>query len=242
MRFVALTATARPRVGKQTAKQLRAAQRIPAIVYGGPGGPVAVAVPQRALVTLLRAQGGGRNALVELTIEGAGDGARQVLLKATQADPVSGALLHADFQEIRLDRKLRVGVPIRVVGEAIGVKAKGGLLTQSLRELMVECLPTAIPEAVPVDVAQLDLGHAIHVRDLTAPPGVRILEEPDRAVVAVTSPMMEEAAAPAAAVPEGEAPAEPEVVGRREASPEGEEAEKPERGKEREPRGRDREK
>ena len=241
MQFVALTVTTRPRVGKETAKKLRAGQRIPAIVYGGTQGPVAVAMSQRELLTLLRGQA-GRSVLIDLTIEGAGDGPRKVLLKATQADPVGGGVIHADFQEIRLDRKIRVGVPIQTFGEAAGVKAKGGLLTQHLRELLVECLPTAIPDAIRVEVADLDLGQAIHVRDLSAPEGVRILEDPERSVVAVTAPMMEEAAAPAAAAAVAEAPVEPEVVGRREASAEGEEVGKPERGKERESRGREREK
>jgi large subunit ribosomal protein L25 len=98
-----------------------------------------------------------------------------------------------------------------LTGDSVGVKGKGGILERPLRQLAVECLPLNIPERISVDVSALDLGDAIHVRDLTAGEGIRILEDAGRVVASVTAPAAEEVAAPVE-----EKPAEPEVVGRKE--------------------------
>ncbi|HYB75184.1 MAG TPA: 50S ribosomal protein L25 [Candidatus Sulfotelmatobacter sp.] len=212
MAFVDLEGVVRPGIGKGVAKRLRAAQQIPAIVYGGSGAPVPVAVKQKDLAALLVAQGRG-NVIVHLSLAG-GDGgaARTVLLKEVQIDPVRGGVLHADFLEISLERKIKVEVPLELDGVPVG-KAKGGLVEWHLREVAVECLPLAIPQAIRVDISALDLGDALHVRDLPVPEGVRVLGDGGRAVVAVTAPAAEEEAAPAVAEA---APAEPEVLTKRE--------------------------
>ena len=136
---------------------------------------------------------------------------RLVILKELQRDPVKGRALHADFQEISMERKIRVEVPLMLSGESVGVRSKGGILEQPLRQLFVECLPLNIPERILVDVSALDVGNAIHVRDLTTGEGVRILEDGGRVVASVVAPAAEEVAA----VVE-EKPAEPEVVGKKE--------------------------
>ncbi len=245
MAFVELEGTVRPGAGKGVARRLRAAKQVPAIVYGGPGGPLPVAVKQKDLAAVLGVQGRG-NVIVQLALAGGDGGARRtVLLKEVQTDPVRGGLLHADFLEISMERKIRVEVPVELDGVPEG-KTKGGLVEWHLREVAVECLPLAIPEAIRVDITALDIGDALHVRDLPVPEGVRVLGDGGRAVVAVTAPAAEEEAAPVVAEA---APAEPEVLTKREgkeeaaAAPAEEKAKKEPEKKAREPekKGKERE-
>lgn len=209
MATVDLKAEVRTAVGKAEAKRLRRARRLPGIVYGGPQGPLPVVVNPQELLGALAA---GENILINLALGGGqGDSARTVILKELQLDPVKGRPLHADFLEVSMERKVRVEVPVVLAGESVGVKGKGGILEQPLRQLFVECLPLNIPERISVDVSALDIGDAIHVRDLRAGEGVRILEDGGRVVASVVAPAAEEVAAPVE-----EKPAEPEVVGKKE--------------------------
>jgi large subunit ribosomal protein L25 len=256
MALLELSGQIRPGAGKGVAGRLRAAGQVPAIVYGGPGGPVPVVVKQKDLAILLQARGRG-NALIKLTLAagpegptpGGGDGGatRTVLLKEVQTDPVLGGLVHADFLEVTMDRRIRVEVPVVLAGQPVG-RTKGGLVEWTLRTVAVECLPLAIPEAIRLDVSPLDIGDALHVSDLPVPEGVRVLGDGGRTVVSVTAPAAEEEAAPAAAEA---APAEPEVLTKREgkeeapaAAPEEKAKKEPEKkGKEKEPekKGKERE-
>jgi large subunit ribosomal protein L25 len=209
MATVDLQGEIRTEVGKQVAKRLRRAQRIPAVVYGGQGGPVSVAVNPQELLAALES---GENTLINLSL--AGGAAPQtclVILKELQRDPVKWRPLHADFQAISMERKIRVEVPLVLSGDPIGVKDKGGILEHALRQLSVECLPIDIPEKIAVDVSGLDIGDALHVRDVQVAEGVRILDDGARVLASVSAPAAEEVAAPVE-----EAPAEPEVVGKKE--------------------------
>ena len=236
MAFVELEGTVRSASGKGVAKRLRASKQVPAIIYGGPGGPISVAVKQKDLAAVLAVQGRG-NVIVHLTLAAGGGGPagpggdggtkRTVLLREVQTDPVRGGLLHADFLEISLERKIRVEVPVQLEGQPVG-KAKGGLVEWHLRQVAVECLPLSIPEAIRVDISALDIGDALHVRDLPVPEGARVLGDGGRAVVAVTAPAAEEEAAPAVAEA---APAEPEVLTKREGKEEAAAAPTEEKGK-----------
>ncbi len=209
MATVDLKGEVRTAVGKAEAKRLRRALRIPGIVYGGPQGPLPVVVSPQELLSAL---GAGENVLINLSLGGTEEiQTRMVILKELQLDPVKGRPLHADFLEVSMERKIRVEVPVVLAGESVGVKSKGGILEQPLRQLFVECLPLNIPERITVDVSALDIGDAIHVRDLTVGEGVRILEDAGRVVTSVVAPAAEEVAAPVE-----EKPAEPEVVGKKE--------------------------
>jgi large subunit ribosomal protein L25 len=209
MATVDLQGELRTEAGKQVAKRLRRAQRIPAVVYGGRQGPVTVAVNPQELLAALET---GDNTLINLSLTG---GAAQqtslVILKELQRDPVKGRPLHADFQAITMEQKIRVDVPLVLQGDPIGVKDKGGILEHTLRQLSVECLPIDIPEKMVVDVSGLDIGNALHVSDVQVAEGVRILDDGARVVASVSAPAAEEVAAPVE-----EAPAEPEVVGKKE--------------------------
>jgi large subunit ribosomal protein L25 len=210
MATVDLKGEIRTTVGKEEAKRMRRGLRIPGIVYGGPHGTIPVVLNPLELLSVL---GAGENVLINLSLAKAG-GAEQftVILKELQHDPVKGRPLHADFMEISMERKIRVEVPLVLTGESVGVKGKGGILEQPLRQLFVECLPLNIPEKIVVDVSSLDIGNSVHVRDLALTEGVRILEDGARVVASVVAPAAEEVAA----VVEEEKPAEPEVVGKKE--------------------------
>jgi large subunit ribosomal protein L25 len=218
MATVELAGQVRTETGKAAAKRLRRGRRIPGVVYGSAAGPVSVTVDPLALMA---AVGTSENVLITLALTGDGARTSMVILKELQVDPVKGAPLHADFLEVSMEKKIRVEIRIVLAGEPAGVKSKGGILEQPLRQVTVECLPLNIPERLSLDVAGLDVGDSLHVRDLTVGDGVRILDEPGRVVASVVAPAAEEV--PAA---EGEAaPVEPEVVGKKEkdeaAEPEG---------------------
>jgi large subunit ribosomal protein L25 len=210
MATVDLQAEFRTVVGKEGAKKLRQVKRIPAVVYGGPRGPIPVVVNPLELLAVLEA---GENVLINLSMTGGETPQTSVvILKDLQRHPVKGSPLHADFQEISMERKIRVEVPLLLSGEPTGVKDKGGILEHALRQLSVECLPLSIPDRIVLDVTALDIGDTLHVRDVTVAEGVRILDDGARVVASVLAPKAEEVAE----VAEEEKPAEPEVVGKKE--------------------------
>jgi len=210
MATVDLKGELRTALGKAEANRLRRAKRIPGIVYGGAKGPIPVTVNPAELQMALTQ---GDNVLINLALlGGAQPETLMVIVKELQLDPVRDRPLHADFLEISMERKIRVEVPLTLTGDPVGVKAKGGILGHQLRQIHVECLPLQIPESFSVDVSALDVGNAIHVRDLTVGEGIRVLDDPERVIASVTMAAAEEAPA----VVEEEAPAEPEIVGRKE--------------------------
>src|SRR5436190_17604636 len=173
MAEILVTAKGRDDRGKNAARRLRREGFVPAIVYGGKGDNIAVAVDPKALKKVLRSEA-GRNAILKLDI--AGSGATNAILKSWQVDPIKEQFLHADFYRIAMDVVIRVTVPIHVRGEARGVKVDGGILELILREIEVECLPGDIPEHIDVDVSDLGLNGALRVSDLPANAKVKILE------------------------------------------------------------------
>lgn len=213
----ALVAEARDATGKGVARRLRAAGRIPAVVYGRGVESKAVSIDPSALLRLLQSSGAGINTLVELRLDGA---ARTVLVKELQRDPVRGRPLHADFYLIELDKTVEVSVPIRLVGKAAGVEF-GGILDHPLREIELECLPRAIPESVEVDVSALGVGDSIHVRDLVLPEGVQVRTDADQAVASVIAPSVVEEPVAAKAVEAEEGVAEGEEAAASEETEEG---------------------
>jgi large subunit ribosomal protein L25 len=203
-----LVAEKRDGTGKGAARKLRAAGRVPAILYGHGMEPLALSVDSRELFHLLHT-GAGANVLVDLVVDGA---EHLALPREVQRDHIKGRFVHVDFLAVRRDEKINVTVPLRIVGESPGVKA-GGVLEHHQWELDVECLATDVPEAIDVDVSELEIGSGLRVGDLKAPSGVTILTNPEDSVVAVTQPQMavEEEEEEAEAV-EGEA-AEEEAEG-----------------------------
>jgi|SRR5712671_2668801 len=214
MAEIVVSAESRTDRGKNAARRLRAKGLIPAVVYGGKGEAVAVAVDPKLLQRVLRSET-GRNTILKLDI--GGKGKTSAILKQWQVDPVRENFLHADFFRIAMDVALRVKVPVAVKGEARGVKTDGGILELIMRTIEVECLPGDIPERMEVDVTDLGINDAIRVSQVPANAKVKIMEDADQVVVHVIAVKEEVVAPVAGAVPvaEGEAaPAatEPEVM------------------------------
>jgi large subunit ribosomal protein L25 len=210
-----LEATTRDTTGKNEARRTRRDGKVPAIVYGstseGSGADaVQIAVEPKALSRILHSESGA-NTLISLRLAGAGES--KVLVKEYQLDPVTHAILHADFYRVRMDRAIQVTIPVMVKGEPKGVKVQGGILEFIRREIEVECLPADIPEHVEVDVSELMLHQGIRLRDVATNPKWKAVTDPDTMLVHVIMPKAEEAATPAeGAVAAPTASAEPEVI------------------------------
>ena len=211
-----LEAVKRSDKGKNEARRHRAAGRLPAVVYGtakdgkAPVG-VPVTVDPKGLMRILHSDS-GVNTLITLKVDG---GATQVLVKEYQLDPVTHALLHADFYQLAMDKAIVVTVPVLIKGESKGVKVQGGLLDFVTREIELECLPADIPEHIDVDVSELELHGSIRLRDIPSGDKWKAVTDGDTMLVHVVMPKAEESATAAAA--EGAAPAagaaaEPEVI------------------------------
>jgi large subunit ribosomal protein L25 len=176
----------REATGKGVARKLRAAGRVPAVFYGR-GDARSISLDPRALDRLLAASAAGMNTLIDLT-GGTELAGTQVLVKELQRDPVRGEILHADLYAVDLTRVVQVSVPLHLEGIPQGVSLADGILDHQLREIEIECLPTAIPEEISVDVSALDLGDSLHVRDVRLPDGVSLLSDGDISVASVVAP------------------------------------------------------
>ena len=217
-----LTVTQREGKGKQAAKRLRREGQIPAILYGG-ATPEPIAVDPKAVLKMIHGHE-GTTQLLSLKFDGGATSSRMAIIRDMQFDPVSEDLLHVDLQEVAADRAITVRVAVHPVGEAVGVRDTKGILSLVLHELEISCLPTNIPQRIDADVSDLAIGDVLTVRNLVAPEGVRILNDPGQAIATVSPPMAEEVAAPVVAAATPTAAAEPEVLTERkpkeEAAPE----------------------
>ena len=185
----------RSRTGKGISRQLRSKGLIPGVVYGKGMAAVPVTVNPEELTAALAGEGGVNNLL---TLKGGESlNGNVVIVADLLRDPLKGNLLHVDLHKISLTEKIKVEVPVNLVGTAQGVK-DGGLLDFAKHTVEVECLPTQIPERIDVDVTALTIGHSIHVGDLQLPTGVKVLVDAKASVVSVLGKAQEEAA-PAAA-------------------------------------------
>jgi large subunit ribosomal protein L25 len=227
---VKLKAEPRQDVGRSAVRKLKARGFIPAVIYGGNDKPQPLQVSARD-VNAMMSQASGENVLVELEIGGDGQ-SRTALVQEIQHSPVGGEIRHVDFHAISMDQMIEAEVPLEPVGTAVGVKTFGGLLEQSLRALAIECLPADLPDRITVDVSHLNIGDAIHVREIQLPQGVTPTVQLDLTAFSVLAPMVEEE--PVAAEAEVAA-AEPEVITEKKEEGEGAAAPAP-AGKEKAPK------
>ena len=213
MERVALTALVREKAGKGVARGLRREQRVPAVLYSH-GKSMPISMVSRDVTKILNTEG-GEHALINLTLEGAqGGGERMALIKDYQTDPLNGSLIHLDLMEVAMNEKVKLQVSVHITGSSIGVK-EGGIFQYGLRTLEVECLPTQIPDNIEVNITNLKINESLHVRDITAPEGVRILTDSDSTVATIQPPISaEKLESMLAAAPAAEA-GEPEVVGKK---------------------------
>jgi large subunit ribosomal protein L25 len=203
-----LNVDVRKEAGKRHAKRLRKNGAIPAVLYGHGEQTVSLAVPGEQFNAALRH--GSR--LVELK----GGANESALIRDLQWDIYGTAVLHIDFARVSADERIEVTVPVELRGQAPGVR-QGGVIQTMVHEIKVECLATAIPDKIQLNINHLELKSSITVGQLELPQGVKLLSDPDAVAVQCVEPAVEEELE--AAPTEG---AEPEVIGRK-AEEEGEE-------------------
>jgi len=207
---VQLDAQIRAPCRKKGAKSVRNAGRVPAVIYGHGREPQPMSVGAVDFDRLLE-KIAVESTIVEVTVGGS---TVKALIREVQRHPIKQGILHVDFQEIHAGEKLRLEIPVHLVGTAEGVRNQGGILDQVLRTVEIECLPADIPERVELDVSALVIGRSLHVSDLSIPKA-EILTDASLTVATVTAPRVEEVAAPVVAAvegAEGAAVAEPEVI------------------------------
>jgi len=218
-------------IGKSSA--LRQKGFVPCVVYGEGKKTLSLKIDRSRLIKFMHAHHGGENMVITLKVAGAAAqkaDEKAVLIKEVQTHPVNDEILHVDFNEISLTKRLVVKVPLHAVGEPVGVKQDGGTLEHVLWEIDVECLPTQIPEKIEINVEAMKIGDSVYVKDLAMPEGVVTKHDPESIVFNVVPPQkVEEAVAPeAAAATEAAEATEPEVIKKEKKPVEGEEEAKPE--------------
>lgn len=204
MQHVSLAAESRENTGKGAARSLRRQGKVPAVIYGHAFVARALAVEHRALGKLLELIG-GEAALLDVSIDGAAP--IKALVREVQRNPVRRTdVIHLDLYAVVADEPIEVDVPVHIIGTAEGVRNQGGVLDHHLHRITLKVLPADIPDHIEVDVTDLTVGHAIHVRDVTVPKG-EIMNDGDVSIVSVVVTRAEVAAETTVAV-EGE----PELI------------------------------
>ena len=219
-----ITVEAKPREdrGKNAARRLRRQGHVPAVLYGGEGKSLTLAVNAKQLAAILRSES-GRNTIFKVKLS---TGDQSAMLKDWQVDPLLGSLLHVDLLRVAMDVRMHVLVPVHTFGEPQGVKLQGGIFEMVTREVEVECLPSDIPGEIRVDVSELMIGKQRRAGDLPIDAAkIKLVTDPQRVVAHVVALRAEEEKPAEAVAAEAAAPAEPEVIkkGKKEAE-EGEEA------------------
>jgi large subunit ribosomal protein L25 len=191
MAKAAMKISQRAATGKGAARSTRRQGLVPAVVYGKGVQPCAVTVDPKALITAVSTEAGW-NTLITLEAEGALNG-QVVIVKDVQRHTIRRELTHVDFQLINLQDEVHVMVPVHAVGKSLGEK-NGGNLQIIRHELEVLCLPGAIPDAIEVDVTNLDIGDTLHIEDLALPAGTKVPHDVNFTVITVTGRKADEGA------------------------------------------------
>jgi large subunit ribosomal protein L25 len=184
-------------------RRLAAEGHVPAVLYGSGREAMSLSLLRHDLDLFFTHHAGAT--LVSLAIDGEKKPVNAVL-KEVQRNPVKGTIVHVDFQAVRMDVAIHTSVPIHTVNDPVGVKA-GGILTVNLHEVNIEAKPGDIPEAIDVNVEALEVGDSLHISDVVAPAGVKLLDDPETIVASVQAPRAEVEEAELEEAPE------PEVIG-----------------------------
>jgi len=216
MAIASLSATPRDGVGTGNARKLRQSGQVPAIIYGHGREPQSLAVNTRDVEKLLSSISAA-STVIELNVDGK---TARTLIREIQRHPFKRSIVHVDFQELVAGEKVTVSVPLRFVGTADGVRNSGGILEETMHQVHIRVDPSIIPDHIDVDVTPLTIGHSFHIRDLTLPEGVSILDDAGATVCVCVAPKTVTETAPGAEA-EGASTAEPELI--RKAKAEGEE-------------------
>ena len=200
-----LSATPRSDTGKGVARTLRREGRIPGVIYGRTRDAQPLSINARELTRLLE-HISAENTVIDLTIDGT---TARTLIRQIQRHPLKRNILHVDLQELVAGEKVEVRIPLVLQGIPAGVRTSGGILDQVLRELRVRVDPANIPSRIEIDVTELNIGHSVHVNEITVPPGVEILDDDQLTVATVGAPKEVEEPTPVAEAVEA---AEPELI------------------------------
>ncbi|NVL91554.1 MAG: 50S ribosomal protein L25/general stress protein Ctc [Desulfobacterales bacterium] len=182
-----LDAEARTETGKGPARRLRSVGRLPAIFYGPETDPIMLSVDYLQVKRMLKGKS-SETVVLDLRIDS--DGERQskkVMIKEVQRDPVTRDYLHVDFYEIAMGKELEVEIPIHLINIPMGV-SNGGILEHTRRELRVSCLPGDMVDKIEMDVSGLDIGQSIHIRDVSLPPGLKLIDDVSLTIATVVAP------------------------------------------------------
>jgi len=189
---ITLKAQKREGTGKGVARKLRQEGRVPAVLYGRELGTMHLSLDTHEAENLFHSIS-TENTIVGLKVEGVGE-LFQTLVREIQSHPFKSSLIHVDFLRIQAGVAVDVEVPLRLIGDPIGVKNSGGVLEQVLNELPVKCIPSKIPELIEVDVSELDINDSLHVYDLELEEGINITVDEERTICAVAIPKVVEEA------------------------------------------------
>lgn len=172
----------RDETGKGVARKLRRNGLIPGVVYGHNREPQALTVDPNDLKGKINS-----NAIIDLNIDGEEE---TVMIKDFQKDVIKESIIHVDFQQISMDETISITVPIKLVGDAPGVR-EGGVLQQLMRDVDIEVLPTNIPDEIELNIDELTLSDSLEVGDLDVPEDVNVLNSPDDVIVTIVAPSEE---------------------------------------------------
>lgn len=192
MKNVAIDIQARTKAGKGVARKLRHAGQTPGVLYGPRAETISLSVNTHEFNKLLNSAG-GEPLLFTLNLKSNGDSSSHTaLIKDLQLHPVDDKIRHIDFYEVLMDEEVQVEVPITAVGKAKGVEADMGVLEIIQRTVKISCLPLAIPRNIQIIVSDLELGDVVHVSDITAPEGVRLMDDPETTLMTIVASRAEE--------------------------------------------------
>ena len=191
-----LSAEPRSALGKGASRRLRNAGQVPAILYGGTQPPQPLTLSHLEVMNLMIKAGESfYSHVINLKVDGK---AEPVVLRDMHRHPFKPSVMHIDFLRVSADRALRVRVPLHFINEATapGVKQQGGLVSRTLIDVEIVCLPQDLPEAIEVDLGAMHIGDALHLSDLKLPVGVElaghghgaIAAEQDAVVVSIQHP------------------------------------------------------
>src|SRR5215471_6667665 len=211
MKSVALNAFSRALSRRGGVKKLRSDGRIPAVIYGRQLKPQNLEVNAKEMEDLIH-HSVSENLLVDLAVKDDERPKRLALVQEVQHHPLSGKVLHVDFHEVAENEKVTVMVPVETVGEAVGVKTGGGVLEHVLFRVRARGFPKDLPEQITVDVSHLNIGQAVHLGEIQAPPGVELVGDKGIPVIAVAAPRTEEEEAAEAAEAAASVPGEVEMI------------------------------
>jgi len=190
LEFIDLKANVRTGRKKGPSRRLRTAGKIPAVLYGPGAETLALSIDTADLEKAVKNRSGSQ-VFLKLVIDNAEGQQKTAMIKDLQVHPVSRDMIHADFYEIAMDRKIRATAPVTVTGKSIGVE-NGGMVQIIRRELEVLCYPNQMPEEIVIDITDLDMGDSIHIQDIPVEEGIEFPHDVNFTVLTILSGRPEE--------------------------------------------------